>query len=80
MAAGEPEPCTSSPFGHLRHISVTMTGSAVVSRTRSFPVVDEGADGGGELLDGGEGAADGLAGDHGHRPRENIKRYMRHTH
>jgi hypothetical protein len=26
MAAGEPELCTSSPFGHLRHISVTMTG------------------------------------------------------
>jgi hypothetical protein len=35
MAAGEPELCTSSPFGHLRHSSVTMTGSAVVSRTRN---------------------------------------------
>jgi hypothetical protein len=33
IAAGEPELCTSTPFGHLRHISVTMTGSAVVSRT-----------------------------------------------
>jgi hypothetical protein len=36
MAAGEPELCTSSPFDHLRHISVTMTGSAVVSRTRNL--------------------------------------------
>jgi hypothetical protein len=33
MAAGEPELCTSSPIGHLRRISVTMTGSAVVSST-----------------------------------------------
>jgi hypothetical protein len=36
MAAGAPELCTSSPFGHLRHISVTMTGSAVVGRARNL--------------------------------------------
>jgi hypothetical protein len=35
MAAGEPELCTSSPFDHLRHIGVTMTGSATVSKTRN---------------------------------------------
>jgi hypothetical protein len=36
MAAGEPELCISSPFGQLRHISPTMTGGAVVSRTRNL--------------------------------------------
>jgi hypothetical protein len=27
MAAGEPELCTSSPFSHLRHSSVTAMGN-----------------------------------------------------
>jgi hypothetical protein len=40
MAAGEPELCTSSPFGHLRHTSVAVTGSAVVSRTRNLRLGD----------------------------------------
>jgi hypothetical protein len=36
MAAEELELCTSIFFGHLRHSSVTMTGSAVVSGTRNL--------------------------------------------